>query len=218
VDFLWRSTRRQLYVATYDFPGGLGRELHRCYPRIGSLESAFRGLRQWLRLQMVVKEMLAMPSLAVDSLLHQFILDTAAYDEFCDKAYGRRLHRDPEAAMSGAAAAHLNALAVACTFALACTDEYIRPHDPDRLPVLFSVDRHLRLPEGQRWELRCDAGSTCCVADGRCVWHELVPLIPRRLPKVQPLNGAGQMVVPHKLGGFGPPRMPSLPPGPPSSW
>src|SRR5438552_3270046 len=82
----------------------------------------------------------------------------------------------------------------AYTFALACEDEYIPPHQPDRLPVLFSVDRKLRVPNGQRWEVSCDGQ----VADKTCVWHQLVPLIPKRLPKVLSLNAASHIVEPHR--------------------
>jgi hypothetical protein len=192
VDFLGRLGRRQLYVATYDFPAGLDHEFRRRYPKVHSLDSGFRAFRQWLRLQVVAKETLAMPSLAVDQLWHEFILHTVAYDEFCARAYGRKLHHHPEAAMSDGPVEEANGRAMAYTFALACTDENIRPHEPDRLPLLFSVDAILRVRDGRRWKLNCGATS-CEVAVGRCAWHDLVPLIPRRLPEVLPLNAAGQM-------------------------
>jgi hypothetical protein len=194
VDLFWRSSRRQMYVAMCEFPPGLDHGLRRRYPRVHSVEWASRGLRQWLRLQVVAKEILAMPSLAVDQLWHEFFLHTAAYAEFCAKAYGRKLNYHSEGAMSNGASAKLDGAAVAYIFALACEDEYIPAHQPDRLPVLFSVDRKVGVPTGQRWEVGCD-GDSCQVAGGSCVRHQLVPLIPDRLPKVLPLKAANRVEV-----------------------
>jgi hypothetical protein len=62
-----------------------------------------RGLREWFiccawRGRMV----LGMPSRAVDEAWHEFILDTIAYEAFCDAAFGAYLHHTPDEAMSTA--------------------------------------------------------------------------------------------------------------------
>jgi hypothetical protein len=57
------------------------------------------GLRQWLRCCAAAlrdKQVIGMPSHAVDEAWHGFILCTARYSAFCDKAYGRFLHHHPE--------------------------------------------------------------------------------------------------------------------------
>jgi len=57
------------------------------------------GLRQWLRCcaaAMRDGQVIGMPSHAVDEAWHGFILCTARYAAFCDKAYGRFLHHHPE--------------------------------------------------------------------------------------------------------------------------
>jgi hypothetical protein len=57
------------------------------------------GLRQWLRCcaaAMRDEQVIGMPSRAVDEAWHGFILCTARYAAFCDKAYGRFLHHHPE--------------------------------------------------------------------------------------------------------------------------
>ncbi|AKK29772.1 hypothetical protein [Mycobacterium sp. EPa45] len=59
------------------------------------------GLKQWLRCCAVAlgdRRMIGMPSRAVDEAWHGFILCTAMYSTFCDKAYGTYLHHHPEGA------------------------------------------------------------------------------------------------------------------------
>lgn len=57
------------------------------------------GLRQWLRCCAAAlrdKQVIGMPSHAVDEAWHGFILCTARYSAFCEQAYGRFLHHHPE--------------------------------------------------------------------------------------------------------------------------
>ena len=59
------------------------------------------GLRQWLRCcgaALGHRRIIGMPSHAVDEAWHGFILCTAMYSNFCDKAYGSYLHHHPEGA------------------------------------------------------------------------------------------------------------------------
>lgn len=57
------------------------------------------GLRQWLRCcapAMLDRQVIGMPSHAVDEAWHGLILCTARYSAFCEQAYGRFLHHHPE--------------------------------------------------------------------------------------------------------------------------
>jgi hypothetical protein len=68
-----------------------------------------KGLRQWLRCCAAAlrdKQVIGMPSHAVDEAWHGFILCTARYSAFCDKAYGRFLHHHPEGGAPANAAAN----------------------------------------------------------------------------------------------------------------
>jgi hypothetical protein len=56
------------------------------------------GLRQWLRCcgaALLDKQIIGMPSHAVDEAWHGFILCTARYATFCQAAYGQFLHHHP---------------------------------------------------------------------------------------------------------------------------
>jgi hypothetical protein len=69
-----------------------------------------KGLRQWLRCcaaAMRDRQVIGMPSHAVDEAWHGFILCTARYSAFCENAYGRFLHHHPEGgAPANSSAAH----------------------------------------------------------------------------------------------------------------
>jgi hypothetical protein len=176
------ARRRQEFVATYQFPTSLGHDLSKAYPHLLSLEPAFQGLRQWLRLPVAAPELLGMPSRAVDLLWHEFILHTVFYKEFCSQAYGHDLHHAPERSMNFEQVQVLNGEGMARTFGMACADEGIV--DPRLgLPTLFTVDAALGLTDGQRWTFDC--GSTICSAASpwRCVRHQVLPFAPRRLPQ-----------------------------------
>jgi hypothetical protein len=57
------------------------------------------GLRRWLRCcapALRDKQMIGMPSHAVDEAWHGFILCTARYSAFCKQAYDEFLHHHPE--------------------------------------------------------------------------------------------------------------------------
>ena len=190
----WTRRRRQRYVASYVLPPGLGQEFLRNHSVAEGVGPASRGLRQWLRIQIAATETLAMPSRAVDLLWHEFILNTAAYEQFCDRAYGRKLHHLPESAMPSTAAAYLNGPAMARTFAMACLDEVIRPNLPPKLPTLFAVDSDLNFDDGLRWDNDCRTTECRAPAGSRCVWHELVPLLPEKLPEMWRLDSSGQHV------------------------
>ncbi len=59
------------------------------------------GLRQWLRCcgpALADRQVIGMPSHAVDEAWHGLILCTERYADFCDRAYGRFLHHYPDGA------------------------------------------------------------------------------------------------------------------------
>jgi hypothetical protein len=62
-------------------------------------EAIETGLRQWLRCAGAAlqdDQVIGMPSHAVDEAWHGFILCTAGYARFCERAYGRFLHHHPD--------------------------------------------------------------------------------------------------------------------------
>lgn len=101
------------------------------------------GLRQWLRCCAAAlhdRQIIGMPSHAVDEAWHGFILCTARYAAFCDQAYGQFLHHHPEngspedvVSRGGSAADQLRKTVIAWTMVAT----------PGEQCVLWDLDKHV---------------------------------------------------------------------------
>lgn len=96
---------------------------------------------------------LTMPSKAADALWHAFILDTRAYRDFCEHAFGDFLHHLPEDVM-GRLDADRRVAAADRLWISACRQAAIDPRRADRLPILFEVDHLIGLPDARRYDPR----------------------------------------------------------------
>jgi len=118
------------------------------------------GLRQWLRCcgaALRDRQIVGMPSHAVDEAWHGFILCTERYAAFCAAAYGRFLHHHPDGSGTGAADSvheQLRRTVVAWTLVAAPGEEC----------VLWDVDT--RVGVEQPWGVPADqvAAVTAAVA------------------------------------------------------
>jgi hypothetical protein len=91
-----RARKGELFIRDHDFPEHLRRKVARELPGV-EWEPVERGLREWLVCcAHRGGRSLAMPSRTVDVAWHAFILDTAAYRDFCEEAFGRFLDHFPE--------------------------------------------------------------------------------------------------------------------------
>jgi hypothetical protein len=189
-----RLLKQQEFVSSYVLPSDIGHDLTWKYPQLVDVSPAIRGLRQWLRIHVLAPEDLAMPARSVDVLWHEFILQTKAYDEFCARAYGRKMHHKPAQSMTTAELVRMKSHGLGWTFALACRDEGISLAHPSRLPLLFRVDNDLGIPGGQQWILSCGR-SPCDVEDGiGCIQHVVLPDIPSKFPAQGRRHADGRFV------------------------
>ena len=94
----------------------------------------------------------AMPSRAVDTFWHEFILHTRAYADWCELTLGRFLHHTPAEAL-GARATDNDGLRRAWFWS--CKEESIDPRKPSRLPLLFALDRKLAIAGGFLYVTDC---------------------------------------------------------------
>jgi hypothetical protein len=91
------------FILEYGFPDHIRQKLKREAPEV-EWDPVEVGLREWLVCCAYRRRRpLGMPSRAVDYAWHAFILDTAAYRDFCDRAYGRFLDHFPADADDGQA-------------------------------------------------------------------------------------------------------------------
>jgi hypothetical protein len=134
--------RANAVVATLDLPPAVYKTCP-WQPR----ELVETGLRQWLRCCAAAlrdKQVIGMPSHAVDEAWHGLILCTARYSAFCDRAYGRFLHHHPDGgAPEGALAAgepmheQLRRTVIAWSMVAA----------PGEQCVLWDLDKHVGVDE-----------------------------------------------------------------------
>lgn len=100
------------FIRDYRFPSGLRFKLNQTYPDLSGeqIELILEGLRAWfLLLAENPNSKFGMPSKAVDSAWHEFILMTHNYSAFCEKAFGKFLHHVPH---NGNAKAEADGLAM----------------------------------------------------------------------------------------------------------
>jgi hypothetical protein len=154
-------------IDAYRFPSSVRQRFALAYGSLIAAEitTVEDATRQWFRLAARhPKARLAMPSVIVDSLWHEFVLHTRDYAEFCDTALGHFLHHVPEPAMSPTGAATLRD-----TLKLAQQDESIAA---TALPLLFRVDRDLAVEGGRRYLADCGGRGECYGAkEAVCLQH-----------------------------------------------
>lgn len=155
-----RLRARERFIEGYVFPLRLRRALGERYPHLSEQQTAHAllGLRQYFQLcRQARRQLVSMPSQAVDVLWHEFILHTRQYQQFCNQSIGRFLHHVPSEAMLSPTHAQQG---IRRAWRLACARESIDPRAPQRLPLLFALDAELGIADGFCYSLDCRAGQS----------------------------------------------------------
>jgi hypothetical protein len=161
--------KRLAFINDYAWPPGLIAKLRRTFPdlKLGDEEKIASGLKQFFRAYFKCgTNPVAMPSQAADELWHEFILYTKAYQQFCDRAFGKFLHHTPAIAL--AQGAKDSNAALRRVWWQACKEEKIDPHNPTALPLLFRLDAELNIPNGYHYSPNCEALRQKGVAGSQC--------------------------------------------------
>lgn len=105
------------------------------------MEMVVDGLKEYLILSKLAEgKSLAMPSLVVDDLWHEFILCTKAYREFCDMAFGYYLDHNPSVSSDNSDG---DADALARVWDTSCILNGNRLRTAKNASILFTVDYNL---------------------------------------------------------------------------
>jgi hypothetical protein len=198
-----RVARRLAAVAAYEFPPSVRRRVQLKHSDLRTESTALveTALRQWFRiLARRPSSRLSMPSMLVDDMWHEFLLHTRDYAAFCDAAFGRFLHHEPESAMSPDQAAANRSDRLLITLQKARQDERCGPH---ALPLLFRVDQEVELQGGRRYIVDC-GGRECYDAsrpDLVCLHHLAGAPLRTRGQGTPWLRGRGIHWPPHGGGG-----------------
>ena len=168
----WLASLRRQYIRDTEWPDYLKAKLHKKYLQISpaQAELVMHGLRQFFMANARSNgQFVAMPSRAVDTAWHEFILHTRAYADWCNIAFGQLLHHTPASAM-GRSAKRNDGLRRAWYWA--CKEESIDPGNPVRLPLLFALDKKLDIKNGFSYTPDCHAVNRALGDTGASVGSE----------------------------------------------
>lgn len=150
-----RLLTQKQHIETFSFPEKINQELIKTYPHltINQQKEVIKGLRDYFHVCLTLgRKPVAMPSKVVDSAWHEFILFTKAYKNFCNQALGRFLHHTPAEAMSSQTKAQQG---IKNCWQVACKIKNIDPKNPKKLPLLFAIDKKLKIKGGFEYTLNC---------------------------------------------------------------
>jgi hypothetical protein len=171
--YLYRKRQQsQLsFIQSYSFHPVIKEKVQKRYPHLNDsqVETIFDALRSYFTYcNKAKRRMVAMPSQAVDTAWHEFILFTRAYQLFSKRAIGRYLHHTPTVAMSSPTLAQES---IKRAWRLACAHEGINPTTPARLPLLFAIDGMYGIEDGFNYSLDCSDKRSPNYGDGYCAGH-----------------------------------------------
>ncbi len=151
-NFLRQKRKNYLNNAQFD---QVLKKVAQHYPHLSreQLDLVMDGLRIYFQAcQRFGPKAVAMPSQIVDVAWHEFILFTKDYATFCNKAFGYFLHHTPSEAMKSPTEAQFGIQRI---WQFSCKQAYINPTEPTRLPLLFAIDKHLKIENGFYYTLNC---------------------------------------------------------------
>lgn len=148
-------SKRENLIDTFVFPKSISGKIIDKYPHLDEMAASqvIAGLKEYFHLCNIAnRKMVSMPSQAVDVAWHEFILFTKQYEHFCQKALGRFLHHTPAEAMQSPTMAQAG---IKTAWKISCFREDIQPNSAYKLPLLFSIDTVLNIPDGFKYSLNC---------------------------------------------------------------
>lgn len=146
---------RERHISQFDYAHLLDSRLAMKRPELNDRQRkvVLDALAEYFHLcRLAGRRMVSMPSQVVDDAWHEFILFTRNYESFCQKSLGRFLHHVPAESMSSPTQAQDG---IKRAWKLSCQREGINPKSPDRLPLLFSIDRELGIDDGFHYVTDC---------------------------------------------------------------
>lgn len=147
--------RRESYIRSFELPYGLFERLRKARPELSLKECQLvaHGLRQFFLAHLKSgRRFVSMPSQVVDDLWHEFILYTKNYDDFCRRAFGRFLHHTPAVVLGSQTQSNVG---LRRCWWYSCVEENINPAKPSRLPLLFALDKKLKIAGGFAYVTDC---------------------------------------------------------------
>lgn len=139
-----KRRKRDQYIQKTHLSNNIWVEFQKKFPELTRTDylEAEQVLRDFFRIRLYTEKhiVLGMPSKIVDELWHGFILDTRAYHDFCQTAFGSFFHHIPASSMSPTVSQEES---LQITWEKTCTLYKLNPTNPTTMPPLFSIDQRL---------------------------------------------------------------------------
>ena len=148
-----RQKKQFQFIKNYQFPQRVLLTVEKTYPHLTKEEvnKVIFALRDYFIIaNRVYGKEIAMPSKVVDVAWHEFILFTQEYQNFCHKGFGRFFHHTPTEPISNKDTVNES---LRRTWQYACLKDNITPSSPDKLPLLFAIDKLLKIENGNIYTL-----------------------------------------------------------------
>ncbi|WP_419768311.1 hypothetical protein [Arcobacter sp.] len=161
VEYLKRN--RAKLIDTYIFPSKITDTIKSTYPHLtdNEINLVLDGLKEYFYVcNDVGVKMTAMPSKVIGVAWHSFSLLTNEYGDFCNKAFPDYLYYSPAECMKSYSFAQES---LQKTWTFACLRENIKPNTPHKIPLLFQLDKDLKISDGFFYSLECNKEGEYCV-------------------------------------------------------
>lgn len=162
---------RTEFIDNYQFPKKIRARVLEEHPHLNELqaERVLEGLREYFHVcNEAGRKFISMPSQAVDTAWHEFILFTREYNNFCTKAFGKFLHHTPAEGMTKPKSAQAG---IRTAWRISCARGNINPNSPAKMPMLFAMDSTLDIQDGFLYELNCNGTESQTGANRHCATH-----------------------------------------------
>lgn len=149
-----KENSQKKFIKYYQFPEKLDEKILYMYPYLSKedLNCVKQELRNFFKITKECQpETIAMPSRIVDISWHEFILHTKDYQNFCRRAFGHYFHHNP---FSKETTSPNIKISLQRAWIYSCKSENIEPKSPRYLPILFSIDATLNIPDGNKFKIR----------------------------------------------------------------
>ena len=122
------------------------------YPHLtdNDIQIILIGLKEYFKLYVIAsRRVIIIPSRLIDRAWFEFMQEQQEYDQFCQQAFGFFLQRSPVVEIHNSDTN--NDLKILWT--LACEREGIDPNNPNKLPLIFSLDIQFNIDDGFKFGL-----------------------------------------------------------------
>lgn len=145
---------RKRFINKYSFPDSVVINIKKAYPKINDAEIIMisKALKDYFYITHVVgKFYISMPSKIVSEFWYEFSSLNKEYNSFCKKAFGKNLEWLEAEGIQGSG--------IEMIWENICVLEDIDPIIPDKVPMLFKLDRLLKVENGFWYTDNCQKSN-----------------------------------------------------------